>query len=84
MTHSRESVRRAIAAINPAKMQRARDSFDSLVAGHKEPIGEEPTLAQLEEWDRNGGCEATDGCWVEVDGKCEHGHSSWMLYLRLV
>ena len=25
----------------------------------------------------NGVCEATDGCAVEVDGVCIHGHPSW-------
>lgn len=23
-------------------------------------------------------CKATDGCVVEPDGKCPHGHSSWL------
>ena len=27
----------------------------------------------------NSGCEATDGCWVEPDGICPHGHPSWLL-----
>jgi len=26
-----------------------------------------------------GHCEATDGCMVESDGTCEHGHPSWLL-----
>jgi hypothetical protein len=26
-----------------------------------------------------GECEATDGCTVEPDGECEHGHPSWLL-----
>lgn len=49
------------------------------------PTSERPTLAQLEEWhDVDGGCEATDGCWVEPDGTCEHGHPSWLLRLGLI
>jgi hypothetical protein len=28
--------------------------------------------------------EATDGCYVEPDGVCEHGHPSWPLYLGLI
>jgi hypothetical protein len=29
-------------------------------------------------------CEATDGCWVEPDGYCEHGCPSWLLKLGLI
>lgn len=43
-----------------------------------------PTIEQLERWMSEGGCEATDGCWVEPDGKCEHRHSSWMLRMGLI
>lgn len=28
--------------------------------------------------------QATDGCQVEPDGYCEHGHVSWLLYLGLI
>lgn len=44
-----------------------------------EPTTERPDLETLEEWDMDGGCEATDGCWVEPDGVCQHGHPSWLL-----
>ena len=27
---------------------------------------------------------ATDGCIVEIDGMCQHGHPSWFLKLGLV
>jgi hypothetical protein len=37
---------------------------------------------QLEE--DGGGCEATDGCFVEPDGTCEHGQPSWLLALGLI
>jgi hypothetical protein len=43
-----------------------------------------PDVEQLEEWSGGGGCEATDGCWVEPDGHCEHGHSSWMLVMGVI
>jgi hypothetical protein len=36
---------------------------------------------QVEE---DGGCEATDGCWVEPDGTCDHGQPSWLLALGLI
>jgi hypothetical protein len=40
-----------------------------------------PGVATLERWMDEGGCEATDGCWVEPDGRCEHGKESWLLVL---
>ena len=32
----------------------------------------------------DGECRATDGCVVEPDGVCPHGHPSWLLYLYLI
>ena len=29
-------------------------------------------------------CEATDGCWVEPDGWCEHGNNSWLLEMGMI
>lgn len=49
-----------------------------------EPTTERPDLETLEEWDFDGSCEATDGCWVEPDGVCEHGHPSWLLRLGFI
>ena len=43
-----------------------------------------PDVEQLMEWEYDGGCEADDGCWVEPDGICEHGHKSWMLRMGLI
>ena len=48
------------------------------------PKTEEPGIGELQEWDSECGCEATDGCWVEPDGECEHGHPSWLLHLGLI
>lgn len=31
-----------------------------------------------------GTCEATDGCTVEPDGTCPHGHQSWMIILGVI
>lgn len=45
-----------------------------------------PSLEQIEEWAwEDGGCEAIDACWVEIDGVgvCPHGHPSWLLRLGL-
>jgi hypothetical protein len=35
-------------------------------------------------WAEEGGCEAPDGCWVEPDGICEHGHRSWLLIMGMI
>ena len=44
----------------------------------------EPSLEQISEWLNEGGAEATDGCWVEPDGTCEHGKPSWLIELGLI
>lgn len=49
-----------------------------------EPTAPRPSLEDIETWSDDGGCEATDSCWVEPDGICEHGHPSWLLRLGLV
>ena len=43
-----------------------------------------PSLDQLMAWTDEGGAEATDGCWVEPDGYCEHGHASWLIVLGMI
>jgi hypothetical protein len=43
-----------------------------------------PATHELQEWDCDGGCYATDGCWVEPDGECEHGHPSWLIHWGLI
>jgi len=49
------------------------------------PTTDTPDLETIEEWMwEDYGCEASDGCWVEVDGRCPHGHPSWLLRLGLV
>ena len=45
---------------------------------------EQPSTEQLITWEEEGGCEATDGCWVEPDGVCEHGCKSWLIVLGLI
>ncbi len=44
----------------------------------------EPTIKTLERWMAKGGCKATDGCWVEIDGTCPHGCNSWAVEMGLV
>jgi hypothetical protein len=48
------------------------------------PTVGEPTMKELEEWVSDGVAEATDGCLVEPDGVCEHGHPSWLIRLGLI
>jgi hypothetical protein len=48
------------------------------------PTKPEPEMVELEEWVFDSICEATDGCIVEPDGVCPHGHPSWMLYLGVI
>lgn len=48
------------------------------------PTIEEPDMEELQEQEWNGEVQATDGCIVEVDGECPHGHPSWLVYLRIV
>jgi hypothetical protein len=44
-----------------------------------------PSLLELQrQVEEDGGCEATDGCFVEPDGTCEHGQPSWLLALGLI
>ena len=49
----------------------------------EEPTDDEPSIDTMTGWSDRAGCEATDGCWVETDGWCEHGHVSWLIYLGL-
>jgi hypothetical protein len=54
------------------------------IRDYPQPTTEEPDLETLQEWQFDCGCEATDGCWVEPDGVCEHSHPSWLIYLRMI
>lgn len=48
------------------------------------PTTEEPCEEELEELLLDSICYATDGCTVEPDGECEHGHPSWLLRLGMI
>jgi len=67
-----------------------RDNLDSQIEttelGEPPAVSSEepPDIETLMQWEAEGGCEATDGCWVEPDGNCEHGHKSWLLELGLI
>lgn len=49
-----------------------------------EPTDQPPDDEQLEEWVMDSVCEATDGCTVEHDGVCPHGHRSWLMHLGIM
>lgn len=44
----------------------------------------QPSLKTLEKWSYDGIACATDGCRVELDGVCPHGHSSWLMVLGYI
>ena len=50
------------------------------------PRPEPPDISMLMEWEAEGGCEAACpyGCWVEPDGRCPHGHPSWLIVMGLI
>jgi hypothetical protein len=44
-----------------------------------------PSLEELQrQVEEDGGCKATDGCFVEPDGTCHHGQPSWLVALGLI
>ena len=45
--------------------------------------GQVPTMATLERY-ASDTCRATDGCKVEGDGVCPHGHPSWLKVLGMM
>jgi len=48
------------------------------------PTRKEPSIKQLKRWGYEGVVEATDGCRVEPDGECHHGHPSWFIALEII
>ena len=43
-----------------------------------------PGMRSLENMAFNGIARATDGCKVEPDGECYHGHSSWLVVVGVI
>lgn len=50
---------------------------------YKTPTVDEPDFDELEEMVYDSLAEATDGCTVEPDGTCPHGHVSWLIYMGM-
>lgn len=49
-----------------------------------EPTVPIPTDNELDDWAMESIAEATDGCEVEPDGVCQHGHPSWFIQLGII
>jgi hypothetical protein len=47
-------------------------------------VSECPDIDTLYEWVSDGIAESTDGCNVEPDGYCPHGHASWLIVLGFI
>jgi hypothetical protein len=43
-----------------------------------------PSLKTMEKWMMDGVAQATDGCRIEPDGICIHGHKSWLMQMSLI
>ena len=43
-----------------------------------------PSIATMQRWMNDGVVDATDGCRVEPDGSCPHGHNSFLLVLGYI
>ena len=48
------------------------------------PTMPEPEMEELWEMSEDGIAEATDGCAVEPDGVCPHGHPSWLIRFGVI
>ncbi len=42
-----------------------------------------PSYKTMMQWIEDGRAKATDGCWVEPDGRCPHGCRSWLIELGI-
>ena len=51
---------------------------------YPEPTTEKPDLDVVDDWCYDMIAEATDGCIVEPDGICPHGHPSWLIVMGLI
>jgi hypothetical protein len=50
-----------------------------------EPETDPPDIETIEAWVMDAEIpEATDGCPIEPDGVCPHGHPSWLIRLGLI
>ena len=64
--------------------QDTRGEGDAQEVRWRTPTTPVPDLDTLTYWLWDGVAEATDGCLVEPDGTCPHGHRSWLRELGLI
>jgi len=50
----------------------------------KPNLSARPTALTMQLWEALRMARATDGCKVEPDGECEHGHISWLVQMGVV
>lgn len=50
----------------------------------KAPTIDEPSENELIDMVLSGTAIATDGCSIEIDNTCPHGHTSWLAYLGII
>ena len=51
---------------------------------YPEPLEPQPSMEEIESFVFGDVCLATDGCTVEPDGVCPHGHPSWLIALGMI
>lgn len=79
-----EQCRPILDAMTTALQDVLAQDDDDLAGAAEDLLPDVPGIETLADWADDGGCEATDGCWVEVDGHCPHGRPSWALVMGLV
>lgn len=73
----------------------APDDLDDALAPHvlrdpdtglpwPDPTTPEPAFVTLTQFLFEAAAETTDGCLVEPDGVCRHGHPCWLLRLSVI
>ena len=74
--------------IAKARVFRLKESVDpnAFLASHEDyrKCDDPPSMDVIEDWIFDGECEATDGCIVEPDGHCPHGHPSWLIVVGAI
>jgi hypothetical protein len=60
------------------------ESCGALPTEKHKPTDPRPTMEMLNYMVFDGVAQATDGCNVEPDGTCEHGHESWLMVLGFI
>jgi len=82
--HILEEIGKTIVNRNPlVKVSECPKCHRKMGEKHK-IITNKPTVETMEKWARLGYAKATDGCRVEEDGICEHGHTSWIRVLGYI